>query len=87
MNAATVKSADRTLQRAPRSTSRRRSAGSVSGNQINLAVKLPADLSECYYNGVATSPAQARGVYICYTGGRMIEEGVWSVARQSSDPP
>ncbi len=60
-------------------------AGSVSGNQINLAVRLPADLSDCYYNGSATSPAQANGVYVCYRGGLMIEEGVWSLARQSPE--
>jgi len=60
-------------------------AGSVSGNQINLAVRLPADLSDCYYSGTATSPAQANGVYVCYRGGRMIEEGIWSMARQSPE--
>lgn len=60
-------------------------AGSVSGSQINLAVRLPADMSDCYYSGSATSPAQANGVYVCYRGGRMIEEGIWSLGRQSSD--
>lgn len=60
-------------------------AGSISGNQINLAVKVPSDLSDCYYNGKATSSAQADGVYVCYKGGRMIEEGVWNVTRQSSE--
>jgi hypothetical protein len=60
-------------------------AGSVSGNRINLAVKLPADMSDCYYSGAATAPAQANGVYMCYQGGRIIEEGVWSVARQGPE--
>jgi hypothetical protein len=60
-------------------------AGSVSGNQINLAVKVPADLSDCYYNGTATPSGQADGVYVCYIGGRMIEEGVWNVTRRSSE--
>ncbi len=59
-------------------------AGSVSGNQINLAVRLPADLSDCYYSGTAT-PAQANGVYVCYRGGMMIEEGIWNLARQSPE--
>jgi hypothetical protein len=60
-------------------------AGSVSGSQINLLVKLPADMSDCYYSGIATSPAQANGIYVCYGEGRMIEEGVWSLARQSAE--
>jgi len=60
-------------------------AGSVSGNQINLAVQLPADLSDCYYNGTAISADRADGVYVCYAGGRMIEQGVWNVTRQSPE--
>ncbi len=60
-------------------------AGSVSGNQVNLAVRLPADLSDCYYSGTVTSPMQANGNYVCYRGGRMIEEGVWSALRQSPE--
>jgi len=60
-------------------------SGSVSGNQINLLVKVPADVSECFYNGATSSSAQASGVYVCYSEGRMIEEGVWNVARQSSE--
>jgi len=60
-------------------------SGSVSGDRINVAVKLPADKSDCYYSGAATSPAQANGIYVCYRGGRMIEEGVWSLARQSPE--
>ena len=60
-------------------------AGSVSGNRINLAVKLPADRSDCYYSGATTSPAQANGIYVCYWGGRMIEEGVWTLARQAPE--
>jgi hypothetical protein len=60
-------------------------AGSVSGNRINLAVKLHADMSDCYYNGATTSPAQANGIYMCYLGGRMIEEGQWSLARQAAE--
>ncbi len=59
-------------------------AGSVSGNRINLAVKVPADTSDCYYNGT-TSEAQANGVYVCYHDGRMIEQGVWALARQSPE--
>jgi hypothetical protein len=60
-------------------------AGSVSGNQLNLLVKLPADKSDCYYNGASASSAQANGVYVCYRDGRMIEEGVWSLVRQSPE--
>jgi hypothetical protein len=60
-------------------------SGSVSGNRINVAVKLPVDKSDCYYNGAATSSAQANGIYVCYRDGRMIEEGVWSLARQSPE--
>lgn len=60
-------------------------AGSVSGNRINLAVKLPADLSDCYYSGATTAPAQANGIYLCYQEGRIIEEGVWSLARQAPE--
>jgi hypothetical protein len=60
-------------------------AGSVSGNRINLAVKMPADTSDCYYSGAATAPSEASGVYMCYRGGRLIEEGNWNLVRQSSE--
>jgi len=60
-------------------------AGSVSGNQINLAVSLPADSSDCYYNGKTDSSGQANGVYVCYASGKMIEQGVWNLTRQSAE--
>jgi hypothetical protein len=57
-------------------------AGSVSGNRINLAVKVPADMSNCYFAGSTTGANQANGVYMCYQHGNIIEEGVWNLARQ-----
>jgi hypothetical protein len=58
-------------------------AGSISGNQLNLSVMVPADVSNCYYNGSTTSSNQANGVYMCYQGGLLVEQGVWSVERRS----
>ena len=60
-------------------------AGSISGNRLNLAVKLPADMSDCYFSGATTSQTQANGIYVCYLGGSMIEEGTWSLARQVAE--
>jgi hypothetical protein len=60
-------------------------AGSASGSRINLAVRLPADTSDCYYSGSAGASNQASGVYVCYRGGMLIEEGVWNLVRQSAE--
>jgi hypothetical protein len=60
-------------------------AGSASGSRINLAVKLPADTSECYYSGATDASNQASGVYVCYRGGMLIEEGIWNLVRQSAE--
>lgn len=56
-------------------------SGRVSGNQIRLTVVLPADVSNCYYSGVFTSPNAIRGSYMCYQGGELLEEGMWDVKR------
>ncbi len=60
-------------------------AGSISGNRVNLAVKIAADNSDCYYSGAAASATQARGVYVCYRGGMLIEEGVFNLVRQEAE--
>ncbi len=60
-------------------------SGRVSGDQIRLSVVLPADVSNCYYNGQLTSPTSARGGYMCYQGGELVEEGVWNVSRASGE--
>jgi hypothetical protein len=60
-------------------------AGSASGNRVNLAVRLPADTSECYYSGSAGGSSEASGVYVCYRGGMMIEEGIWSLSHQAAE--
>lgn len=58
-------------------------SGKVVGNQIRLSVVVPADVSNCYYNGVFTSPNTIHGAYSCYQGGELLEEGVWDVSRGS----
>jgi hypothetical protein len=60
-------------------------SGKIAGSQIRLSVVVPADVSNCYYNGVFTSPTAIRGGYSCYQGGELIEEGMWN-ATQSTDP-
>jgi hypothetical protein len=56
-------------------------SGRVSGDQIRLSVVLPADVSNCYYNGRLTSATTARGGYSCYQGGELLEEGMWEIKR------
>jgi hypothetical protein len=56
-------------------------SGRVSGNQLRLSVVLPADVSNCYYNGMLTSPTTIHGGYSCYQGGALLEEGVWDVTQ------
>jgi len=56
-------------------------AGRVAGNQIRISVVVPADVSNCYYNGVFTSPNAIRGAYSCYQGGELLEEGMWNATR------
>jgi hypothetical protein len=60
-------------------------SGSISGNQLNLSVIIPADVSNCYYHGATTSATQANGVYMCYQGGRQVEQGVWNLSRTSAE--
>jgi hypothetical protein len=59
-------------------------SGRVSGNEIRLSVVVSADVSNCYYNGVFTSPNSIRGSYMCYQGGELLEEGMWDVKRGSA---
>lgn len=60
-------------------------AGSISGSQFNLSVIIPADVSNCYYHGATTSSAEANGVYVCYQGGKPVEQGVWNLSRTSAE--
>jgi hypothetical protein len=60
-------------------------AGSISENQLNLSVMIPADSSNCYYHGSITSPSQANGVYMCYKGGMQVEQGVWTLSRAAAE--
>ncbi len=64
-------------------------SGRVSGDQNRLSVVLPADVSNCYYNGQLTSPTTIHGGYMCYEGGELVEEGIfWDVkrARRANEP-
>jgi hypothetical protein len=56
-------------------------SGRVSGSDIRLSVVVPADVSNCYYNGILTSPNSIRGSYMCYSGGELLEEGMFEVKR------
>lgn len=58
-------------------------SGRIAGNDIRLSVVVPADVSNCYYNGVLTSPTTIHGAYSCYQGGELLEEGMWDVKRAS----
>jgi hypothetical protein len=60
-------------------------SGRVSGDQIRLSVVLPSDVSNCYYNGLLTSPTTIHGGYMCYQGGELVEEGIWDVKRASGE--
>jgi hypothetical protein len=56
-------------------------SGRISGNDIRLSVVVPADVSNCYYNGAFTSANAIRGGYSCYEGGELLEEGMWQATR------
>jgi hypothetical protein len=57
-------------------------SGNASGKNIHFTVILPADVSNCYYNGYSTAPGQMRGGYNCYQGGSLIEQGNFEVTRE-----
>ena len=59
-------------------------SGRISGNEIRLSVIIPADVSNCYYNGRLTSPTTIGGGYSCYQGGGLLEEGMWEVTQASA---
>ncbi len=56
-------------------------SGTANGNSIRFSVIIPADVSNCYYNGVSQSPGQLRGSYSCYQGGGIAERGLFEVSR------
>lgn len=58
-------------------------AGTISGNLIRLSVVVPADVSNCYYNGQLTSPTTIHGAYSCYQGGGLLEQGVFDLIKSS----
>jgi hypothetical protein len=60
-------------------------SGRIAGNEIRLSVVLPADVSNCYYNGMLTSANAIRGTYMCYQGGELLEEGMFEVKRGSAE--
>ena len=55
--------------------------GKVNGNNIRFNVIIPADLSNCMFNGFTQSPGQMRGGYTCYQGGGLVEQGNFEVSR------
>jgi hypothetical protein len=57
--------------------------GMISGNQMRLNLTIPADVSNCYYNGMLTSVTTMHGTYMCYNGAALVEEGIWDVKRAS----
>ena len=59
-------------------------SGRISGNEIRLSVIIPADVSNCYYNGRLTSPTTIHGGYSCYQGGGLLEGGIWDVTQASA---
>jgi hypothetical protein len=59
-------------------------SGRISGNEIRLSVVIPADVSNCYYNGRLASPTTIRGGYSCYQGGGLLEEGMWDAKQVST---
>jgi hypothetical protein len=54
-------------------------SGRISDNEIRLSLIIPADVSNCYYNGRLTSSTTIHGGYSCYQGGELLEEGIWDV--------
>jgi hypothetical protein len=57
-------------------------SGNVNGNNLRFSVILPADVSNCSYNGFSPSPGRMRGAYNCYQGGGLIEQGDFQVTRE-----
>jgi len=55
--------------------------GRISGNQIRLSLSIPADVSNCNYNGMLTSATRMHGSYMCFNGASLVEEGTWDVKR------
>jgi len=53
-----------------------------NGNNIRFSVVVPADVSNCNYNGFTPSPGQMRGAYSCYNGGSLAEQGSFQVSRE-----
>ena len=53
--------------------------GRISGKFIRLSLIIPADTSNCYYNGMLTSANAMHGTHMCFNGGAMVEEGTWNV--------
>jgi hypothetical protein len=51
----------------------------ISGKLIRLSLIIPADTSNCYYNGMLTSANAMHGTHMCFNGGAMVEEGTWDV--------
>jgi hypothetical protein len=58
-------------------------SGRVSGNLIRFSVIVPADVSNCYYNGRLTSSTTIHGGYACYQGGGLLEQGVFDLTKSS----
>ena len=58
-------------------------SGRVSGNLIRFSVIVPADVSNCYYNGRLTSSTTIHGGYACYQGGGLLEQGVFDLTKYS----
>lgn len=57
-------------------------SGDASGQNIRFSVIVPADVSNCRYNGFSPSPGQMRGAYSCYQGGGLVEQGSFQVTRE-----
>ena len=55
--------------------------GRISRNLIRLSLIIPADVSNCYYNGMLASANAMHGTYMCFNGGSLVEEGTWNVKR------
>src|SRR6516225_11279627 len=53
--------------------------GRMSGKLIRLSLIIPADVSNCYYNGRLASASAMQGTYMCMNGGALVEEGTWNV--------
>ena len=58
--------------------------GRISSNLIRHSLTIPADGSNCYYNGMLASASTMHGSYMCYNGASLVEEGTWNVMRASA---